>query len=216
MKTYNWSELTSVEEKIVVNNLLSRALNLRKYAPKTYKELKQGYLDNADRIDKVLKKIGAKTSTNEDKKDELPKTKTLMLAPVGLRLNVDNDFVNFCEKKLQNTVVEQDKTIIIKMLEHKIPFKVKQCDPSPSQIIGNIELTIKKCDTRTDMKLTETEINIFMDNEQVKHILSNLVIKEEITELNAVIVWRNFKIHQSNMLVIPKEKKENKTKEKNR
>ena len=68
MKTYNWNELTSVEEKIVVNNLLSRALNLRKYAPKTYKELNQGYLDNTNRIDTVLKKIGAKTS--EDKKEK--------------------------------------------------------------------------------------------------------------------------------------------------
>ena len=137
-----------------------------------------------------------------EKKNELPKTKTLTLAPVGLRLNVDNEFVNFCEKKLQNTIVEQDKTIIIKMLEHKIPFKVKQCKPSPSRVIGNIiEFTIKKCDTRIDMKLTETPINVFMADEQVKHILSNLILKEEITESNAVSIWKDFKDHQSDLLV---------------
>ena len=62
MTKYKWNNLTPTEEEIAINNLLLRAMNLRKYAPKDNEELKQGYEANADRIDNVLKKIGARTT----------------------------------------------------------------------------------------------------------------------------------------------------------
>lgn len=54
---------------------------------------------------------------------------SLTLAPVDMRLNVDEDFTNFVRNRLmERTLVEGDTTLVM-MLGHAIPFTVKKIRP---------------------------------------------------------------------------------------
>jgi transitional endoplasmic reticulum ATPase len=54
---------------------------------------------------------------------------TLTLAPVDMRLNVDEDFTNFVRNRLmERTLVEGDTTLVM-MLGHAIPFTVSKTRP---------------------------------------------------------------------------------------
>lgn len=64
-----------------------------------------------------IKKATVKSATN------------VVLAPVDMRLNVDEDFTNFVKNRLmERTFVEGDTTLVM-MLGHAIPFKVTKCRP---------------------------------------------------------------------------------------
>jgi transitional endoplasmic reticulum ATPase len=55
--------------------------------------------------------------------------KTVVLAPVDMRLNVDQDFTNFVKNRLmERTFVEGDTTLVM-MLGHHIPFTVTKTRP---------------------------------------------------------------------------------------
>jgi transitional endoplasmic reticulum ATPase len=54
---------------------------------------------------------------------------TITLAPVDMRLNVDEDFTNFVKNRLmERTLVEGDTTLVM-MLGHAIPFSVSKTRP---------------------------------------------------------------------------------------
>ncbi|MDH4292310.1 MAG: AAA family ATPase, partial [Dehalococcoidia bacterium] len=53
----------------------------------------------------------------------------VVLAPVDMRLNVDEDFTNFVKNRLmERTFVESDTTLVM-MLGHAIPFTVTKTRP---------------------------------------------------------------------------------------
>jgi hypothetical protein len=56
----------------------------------------------------------------------------VILAPVDLKLNVDEDFTNFVRKKLQGRVITQGDITIVMMLSHAIPFGVIRVSPNPN------------------------------------------------------------------------------------
>lgn len=60
----------------------------------------------------------------------------ITLAPVDMKLNVDNDFINFVKNRLvERTLVEGDTTVVM-MLNHAIPFTITKTHPS-----GIVEVT---------------------------------------------------------------------------
>jgi transitional endoplasmic reticulum ATPase len=68
---------------------------------------------------------------------------TLTLAPVDMRLNVDEDFTNFVRNRLmERTLVEGDTTLVM-MLGHAIPFMVTKTRPHGIvKVTGETRLTI--------------------------------------------------------------------------
>jgi len=68
---------------------------------------------------------------------------TLTLAPVDMRLNVDEDFTNFVKNRLmERTLVEGDTTLVM-MLGHSIPFTVTKTRPHGIiKITAETKLTI--------------------------------------------------------------------------
>jgi hypothetical protein len=125
---------------------------------------------------------------------------SVKLAPVEMRLNVDAEFVDFVKKRILKQEVSNGKVIYAILLSHKIPFVVRACNPEKAVIGKNTSLEILNFDTRSDMRLHETSINIFMTDEQVKKKLSDYITKEIMTEINAVQIWKEFKKFQSDKL----------------
>jgi transitional endoplasmic reticulum ATPase len=68
---------------------------------------------------------------------------SLTLAPVDMRLNVDEDFTNFVKNRLmERTLVEGDTTLVM-MLGHSIPFTVTKTRPhSIIKVTAETKLTI--------------------------------------------------------------------------
>lgn len=130
----------------------------------------------------------------------MEKTIKATLVPINLRLNVDEEFTDIVRKKLQGKKIGTDMEAIITISEHKILFKIKSCEPTPSVVCLATELTILKINTREDMKLSETDINVFMTDEAVKGILARMIYEEYITELNGIKIWREFKQYQKEAL----------------
>ncbi len=62
--------------------------------------------------------------------------KYVEIAPIGMRLEVDNDFTNFIKGSLIERVLVEDDTSPIMMLGHAIPFKVAKTKPR-----GIVEVT---------------------------------------------------------------------------
>ena len=83
------------------------------------------------RIDGVLRK-NAGVSINEYvlvRKAEVKNALSIMLAPVNMRLNVDEDFANFVKNRLiDRTFVEGDTTSVM-MLGHSVQFTVAKMQP---------------------------------------------------------------------------------------
>lgn len=129
-------------------------------------------------------------------------TEKLTLAPIGLRLNVDHKFTAFCLKWLSKheTEVETGKQVTIVLLGHKILFVIKDCTPEKSVVDLKTKLTILSINTRSDMPLEETGLNVFMTDEMAKAVLSNMIVGEEITEDNGIALWKEFKKRQSESL----------------
>jgi len=67
----------------------------------------------------------------------------ITLAPVDMRLNVDEDFTNFVRNRLmERTLVEGDTTLVM-MLGHAIPFTVTKTRPHGIvKVVGETRLTI--------------------------------------------------------------------------
>ena len=53
----------------------------------------------------------------------------LTLAPVDMRLNVDEDFTNFVKNRLMERTLVEDDTTLVMMLGHAIPFTVSKTRP---------------------------------------------------------------------------------------
>ena len=68
---------------------------------------------------------------------------SITLAPVDMRLNVDEDFTNFVKNRLmERTLVEGDTTLVM-MLGHAIPFTVSKTRPHGIvKVTGETKLTI--------------------------------------------------------------------------
>ncbi|MBE3145309.1 MAG: CDC48 family AAA ATPase, partial [Planctomycetes bacterium] len=86
---------------------------------------------NVMRIDGFLRK-NAGVSINEYvvvRKAEVKNAVSIVLAPVDIRLNVDEDFANFVKNRLMDrTFVEGDKTLVM-MLGHSVQFTVAKMQP---------------------------------------------------------------------------------------
>jgi transitional endoplasmic reticulum ATPase len=86
---------------------------------------------NVMRIDGFLRK-NASVSINEYvvvRKAEVKNAMSIVLAPVDIRLNVDEDFANFVKNRLMDrTFVEGDKTLVM-MLGHSVQFTVAKMQP---------------------------------------------------------------------------------------
>ena len=86
---------------------------------------------NVMRIDGVLRK-NAGVSINDYvvvRKAEVKNALSIVLAPVDIRLNVDEDFANFVKNRLMDrTFVEGDKTPVM-MLGHSVQFTVAKMQP---------------------------------------------------------------------------------------
>ena len=86
---------------------------------------------NVMRIDGFLRK-NAGVSINEYvvvRKAEVKNALSIVLAPVDIRLNVDEDFANFVKNRLMDrTFVEGDKTPVM-MLGHSVQFTVAKMQP---------------------------------------------------------------------------------------
>jgi hypothetical protein len=129
------------------------------------------------------------------------KTKKLTIAPIDLTLNVDSEFVAFCLNRLstQKTIVKTGKTITITMLNHKILFTVKGCEPENSVVSLTTKLRILRNNTRSDLPFEESGLNIFMTDEKVKNIISDLIVKELITRECGLTLWKQFKKNQTKL-----------------
>ena len=55
------------------------------------------------------------------------------LAPVDMRLNVDEDFTNFLRNRLMERTIVEGDTILVMMLGHAIPFTV--CKTNPAGVV---------------------------------------------------------------------------------
>jgi hypothetical protein len=87
----------------------------------------------------------------------------IILAPVGMRLNVDQDFEDFVKNRLMGrAVIEMHKTIVM-MLSHAIPFDIVRTLPhnDPIQIVNDTVISIlnnpfphpeRKLQTPTDIR----------------------------------------------------------------
>jgi transitional endoplasmic reticulum ATPase len=97
------------------------------------------------RIDGFTRK-NAGAAINEYVSIKPAKVKTALgitLAPVDMRLNVDEDFTNFVRNRLmERTLVEGDTTLVM-MLGHAIPFTVTKTRPHGIiKVTGETKLTI--------------------------------------------------------------------------
>src|SRR3972149_10551873 len=83
------------------------------------------------RIDGFLRK-NAGVSINEYvvvRKAEVKNAMSILLSPVDMQLNFDEDFTNFVKNRLMDrTFVEGDKTLVM-MLGHSVQFTVTKMQP---------------------------------------------------------------------------------------
>lgn len=63
-----------------------------------------------------------------------------ILAPIDMRLNVDDDFTNFVRNRLQGRVITQGDVILVMMLGHAIPFNVVRVSPNPN-VCDSVEVS---------------------------------------------------------------------------
>ncbi|MCJ7423537.1 hypothetical protein MUP01_04625 [Candidatus Bathyarchaeota archaeon] len=60
----------------------------------------------------------------------------ILLAPVDMRLNVDEDFTNFVKNRLMERNLTEGDTILVTMLGHSMPFTVCRVSPKDENIDG--------------------------------------------------------------------------------
>jgi len=63
------------------------------------------------------------------RKVEVKNARRIILAPIDMRLRVDQDFVNFVRNRLLERVVSEGDAVGVRMLEHVIPFHVVRTTP---------------------------------------------------------------------------------------
>ena len=83
------------------------------------------------RIDGLIRK-NASVAINElvaVKKAEAKDAQSVVLAPVGMRLNVDQDFVNFVKSRLAETPLVEGDSVFVVILGSAIPFMVVRARP---------------------------------------------------------------------------------------
>ena len=86
---------------------------------------------NVMRIDGVLRK-NAGVSINEYvvvRKAEVKNALSIVLAPVDIRLNVDEDFANFVKNRLMDRTFVEGDTALVMMLGHSVQFTVAKMQP---------------------------------------------------------------------------------------
>jgi transitional endoplasmic reticulum ATPase len=87
--------------------------------------------NNIIRIDGLIRKNSG-TSLNDYvtlSKAETKEAQSIVLAPVDMRLNVDQDFVNFVKTRLVETPIVQGDSIFVVILGSAIPFVVVRARP---------------------------------------------------------------------------------------
>lgn len=86
---------------------------------------------NVMRIDGFLRK-NAGVSINEYvvvRKAEVKNAMSIVLAPVDIRLNVDEDFANFVKNRLMDRTFVEGDTALVMMLGHPVHFTVAKTQP---------------------------------------------------------------------------------------
>jgi len=69
--------------------------------------------------------------------------KSVKLAPMDIRISVDNDFIRFVKDKLVDRPVTREDTLLIMMLGHSVPFMVVNTKPSGIvKISPNTDVTV--------------------------------------------------------------------------
>jgi hypothetical protein len=95
---------------------------------------------NIIRIDGFIRR-NAGVAINEKIKAFLPSTTTanaLLLAPIDMRLNVDEDFTNFVKNRLEGRPGVKGDIMLVTMLGHAIPFSVIRVHPGVNKHDGII------------------------------------------------------------------------------
>lgn len=62
--------------------------------------------------------------------------KAILIAPIDMRLNVDDDFTNFVKNRLEDRALVQGDNTLVMMLGHAIPFYVVRVAPNPKECLG--------------------------------------------------------------------------------
>ncbi len=101
---------------------------------------------------------------------------SLTIAPVGMRLNVDDEFTTFVKKRLIDRVLTEGDLTTIRMLWHAIPFMVAKTFPEGIvKIDQSSKITIlnEPCATETDAEQTAKNIKSMTSWESSADILSD-------------------------------------------
>lgn len=70
---------------------------------------------------------------------EAKNARGMVLAPIDMRLNVDEDFINFVKNRLSESVMTKGDTILVMMLGHAIPFTVVRATPDSNALYVSID-----------------------------------------------------------------------------
>lgn len=113
----------------------------------------------------------------------------IIIAPIDMRLNVDEGFTDFCKKRLESRVITQGDTALIMMLGHAIPFKIVRVTPNLDKC-DSVKVTEKsKLLVLTD-PYDETDSQIFVSD--LKFLLRNDWLHSVVPRLK--VVKTTFKI----------------------
>jgi hypothetical protein len=83
------------------------------------------------RMDGLVRK-NAEVTLNEDvtiKKAEVKQAKSVILAPVNIRLNVDSEFIDFVKSRLIETPIVENNSVFVVILGSAIPFTIVKTTP---------------------------------------------------------------------------------------
>ena len=99
---------------------------------------------NIIRIDGVTRKnAGSKIGDNVlVRRADAQSADKIILAPVDMRLNVDEDFIGFVKNRLMDRVFFEGDTAIVTMLNHAIPFSVVRSKPREVPVRIMIDTTL--------------------------------------------------------------------------
>ncbi|MFB0514365.1 MAG: hypothetical protein ACETVQ_02185, partial [Candidatus Bathyarchaeia archaeon] len=99
----------------------------------------------------------------------------LLLAPIDMRLNVDEDFTNFVKNRLMERVFFEGDSLRVALLGHPIPFKVIRAKPRgvPIRVSYITGLTILNEPFRP-LRKPEGDIKYLLRIDWLKHLASRI------------------------------------------
>jgi len=110
------------------------------------------------------------------RKAEVEPAKYIKLAPVDIRISVDNDFIRFVKDRLIDRPVTRGDTLLITMLGHSMPFKV--LDTLPRGIIKTLKTTEIEI-------LSEPSLVVEQQNKNIYYV--QIINCEDLENLNVSI-----------------------------